>query len=198
MNNHKLLMIINSFPPSGGSGVQKPLKFLKYSCLAGWEVHAMVPKKPNNTNIDYSLLEQKPAEAHIHKVRGLGIKTPEYAKITSTCLEEITPKNPIERQFWRLIKFFNNLLSPIDKHINWVFFATHKAIQLIKKHNIKNVYITASPYSSFLTGIHLKKKFGNKIFWIADYRDPWQFAIYIKKKSFLSDKDILKKWMKKF
>jgi len=49
-----------------------------------------------------------------------------------------------------------------------------------------------------LTGIHLKKKFGNKIFWIADYRDPWQFAIYIKKKSFLSDKDILKKWMKKF
>ncbi len=33
-----------------------------------------------------------------------------------------------------------------------------------------------------MTGIHLKKKFGNKIFWIADYRDPWQFAIYMKKK----------------
>ena len=112
----------------------------------------------------------------------MGIKTPEYAKITSTCFEETTPQNPIERQFWRLIKFFNDLLFPIDKQIGWVPFATHKAIQLIKKHNIKNVYITASPYSSFLTGIHLKKKFGNKIFWIADYRDPWQFAIYMKKK----------------
>ena len=182
MNKPQLLMIINSFPPSGGSGVQRALKFLKYSCQEGWEVYVITPKKPTNTFIDYSLLKDIPPEAHIYKVGGLGIRTPEYAKITSTCFEETMPKNPIEREFWRLVKFFNDLFFPIDKQIGWVPFATHKAKQLIKKHNIKNVYITASPFSSFLAGIQLKKKFKNKIFWVADYRDSWQFAIYMKTK----------------
>ena len=177
-------MIINSFPPSGGSGVQIPLKFLKYSCRAGWEVHAIVPKKPSNNITDYSLLEEIPAEAHIHKVRSLGIKTPEYAtNINSTYLEETTPQNPIKRKFWLLIRFFNDLIFPIDKQIGWIPFATHKAIQLIKKHHIKNIYITASPFSSFLVGMRLKKKFGDNIFWVADYRDAWQFDIYINKQT---------------
>ena len=92
-------MIINSFPPSGGSGVQRPLKFLKYSCHTGWEVHAIVPKKPTNTIIDYSLLAEIPAEAHIHKVRGLGIKTPEYAKITVLALKKLLPKILLKDSF---------------------------------------------------------------------------------------------------
>ena len=92
-------MIINSFPPSGGSGVQRPLKFLKYSCHAGWEVHAIVPKKPTNTILDYSLLEEIPAEAHIHKVRGLGIKIPEYAKITVLALKKLLPKILLKDSF---------------------------------------------------------------------------------------------------
>lgn len=92
-------MIINSFPPSGGSGVQRPLKFLKYSCHTGWEVHAIVPKKPTNTILDYSLLEEIPAEAHIHKVRGLGIKIPEYAKITVLALKKLLPKILLKDSF---------------------------------------------------------------------------------------------------
>ncbi|HOL33785.1 MAG TPA: hypothetical protein PK015_04630 [Candidatus Syntrophosphaera thermopropionivorans] len=92
-------MIINSFPPSGGSGVQRPLKFLKYSCHTGWEVHAIVPKKPTNTIIDYSLLAEIPAEAHIHKVRGLGIKIPEYAKITVLALKKLLPKILLKDSF---------------------------------------------------------------------------------------------------
>ncbi len=38
MSKDKLLMIVNEFPPTGASSVQRPLKFAKYAVKAGWEV----------------------------------------------------------------------------------------------------------------------------------------------------------------
>jgi len=83
MNNNKLLMIINEFPPTGLSGVQRALKFLKYTCREGWEVHAVVPKKPVRKETDHSLLDDIPPEAHIHRVGGLGIRSRNVSRITS-------------------------------------------------------------------------------------------------------------------
>ncbi|MFO7660534.1 MAG: glycosyltransferase, partial [Candidatus Cloacimonadaceae bacterium] len=68
-----------------------------------------------------------------------------------------------------------------DKQIGWVPFAFIKAIRVIRKYRIRNIYITASPFSAFICGIMLKNLFGSRIFWVADYRDAWQFAPLIKK-----------------
>ena len=68
MNKNKILMIINEFPPTGQSGVQRPLKFVKYAVKAGWEVHIIAPKKPVRKVVDYSLLQEIPKEAHIYRV----------------------------------------------------------------------------------------------------------------------------------
>ncbi|MDD4224419.1 MAG: glycosyltransferase [Candidatus Cloacimonetes bacterium] len=176
MNGNKLLMIINEFPPTGLSGVQRALKFLKYACREGWEVHAVVPARPVRKETDPSLLEEIPAAAHIHRVSGLGIKSRNVSRITSTRFADTRPKNPLKRGFWALLKFLNDLLWPIDKQIGWMPFAAIKAASLIRRHGIRNIYITAWPFSSFLAGISLKKRFGQKIFWAADYRDAWQFA----------------------
>lgn len=182
MSDNKLLMIINEFPPTGLSGVQRALKFLKYACREGWEVHAVVPNKPVRKETDHSLLVDIPPEAHIHRVGGLGIRSRNVSRITSTRFADTMPKNPLSRGFWTLAKFINDLLWPIDKQIGWMPFAAWKAARIIRRHQIRNLYITAYPYSSFLAGIRLKKRFKEKIFWVADYRDAWQFAPLLDKK----------------
>ncbi len=182
MSGNKLLMIINEFPPTGQSGVQRALKFLKYACREGWEVHAVVPNQPVRKETDSTLLKEIPPEAHIHRVGGLGIKSRNVSRITSTRFADTMPKNPLSRGFWTLAKFINDLLWPIDKQIGWMPFAAWKAAAIIRRHQIRNLYITAYPYSSFLAGLRLKKRFGAKIFWVADYRDAWQFAPLLEKK----------------
>lgn len=181
MNKNKILMIINEFPPTGQSGVQRPLKFVKYAVKAGWEVHIIAPKKPVRKVVDYSLLQEIPKEAHIYRVAGLGIKTPDESKMVNAHFAETAPPSKIERAFWRLAKLVNDFLFPYDKQIGWMPFAYHTACKIIKKQQIRNIYITAFPYSAFLVGLALKKKYKDKIFWVADYRDSWQFGIMIEK-----------------
>ncbi len=176
MNKNKILMIINEFPPTGQSGVQRPLKFVKYAVRAGWEVHIIAPEKPVRKVVDYSLLPEIPKETHIYRVAGLGIKTPDESKMVNARFKETAPPSKIERAFWGLAKLVNDLLFPYDKQIGWMPFAYFVACKVIKQQQIRNVYITAFPYSAFLVGIALKKKFGQKIFWVADYRDSWQFG----------------------
>lgn len=197
MSDNKLLMIINEFPPTGQSGVQRALKFLKYACREGWEVHAVVPKRPVRKETDYSLLEEIPAAAHIHRVRGLGIKSRNVSRITSTRFADTMPKKPFSRFFWSLMKLINDLLWPIDKQIGWMPFAARKAAQIIRSHGIRNLYITAYPYSAFLAGIRLKQKFGDQLFWVADYRDSWQFAPLLDKKVLPFRKKHIEKWDEK-
>ncbi len=175
-------MIINEFPPTGLSGVQRALKFMKYACREGWEVHAVVPKKPVRKETDHSLLQEIPPEAHIHRVGGLGIRSRNVSRITSTRFEDTMPKNPVSKAFWTLAKLVNDIIWPIDKQIGWTPFAAWKAAKIIKHHKIRNLYITAYPFSSFMAGVWLKKRFGDKIFWVADYRDAWQFGPLIEQK----------------
>ncbi len=182
MSGNKLLMIINEFPPTGQSGVQRALKFLKHACREGWEVHAVVPLKPVRKETDPSLLDEIPPQAVIHRVGGLGIRSRNESRITSTRFADTMPQNFLKRWFWALMKFLNDLLWPIDKQVGWMPFAARKAAQLIRQHGIRNIYITAWPFSSFMAGIRLKKRFGDKIFWVADYRDSWQFAPLLEKK----------------
>ncbi len=182
MSNNKLLMIINEFPPTGLSGVQRALKFMKYACKEGWEVHAVVPQKPVRKETDHSLMQDIPAEAIIHRVGGLGIRSRNVSRITSTRFEDTMPKNPFARVFWSVAKLLNDMIWPIDKQIGWTPFAALKAAQIIRRHRIRNLYITAYPFSSFMAGLWLKKRFGDKIFWVADYRDAWQFGPLIEQK----------------
>lgn len=182
MSNNKLLMIINEFPPTGLSGVQRALKFMKYACKEGWEVHAVVPKKPVRKETDPTLLQDIPTEAFIYRVGGLGIRSRNVSRITSTRFEDTMPKNPFSRVFWTLAKLVNDIIWPIDKQIGWVPFAAWKAAKIIRRHKIRNLYITAYPFSSFMAGIWLKKRFKDEIFWVADYRDAWQFGPLIEHK----------------
>lgn len=177
--NNKILMIVNSFPPSGESGVQRPVKFLKYLAWDGWETFVITPRKPVMLrNRDISLEQEIPSGTHIFKTGSLGIRED---KLTEMRFELEEAGSVWKSIFWRVIKLLNDIIFPFDKQIGWVPFALIKAVQVIRKHSIRNIYITASPFSAFLCGIALKKLFGSRIFWVADYRDAWQFAPLLQK-----------------
>ena len=50
----KVLIITYYWPPSGGAGVQRWLKFTKYLCELGLEPHVVIPSNPNYPVIDTS------------------------------------------------------------------------------------------------------------------------------------------------
>jgi hypothetical protein len=61
----KVLIITYYWPPSGGSGVQRWLKFVKYLPSFGWEPHVFTPENPTFGLIDPSLEADVPTEAEV-------------------------------------------------------------------------------------------------------------------------------------
>lgn len=169
----RILMIVNEFPPTGESGVQRPLKFLKYLAAEGWLCHVVTPKHLPKTVLDESLCAEIPASAIIHKTPSWGFKGKAVDKVAEIRFQG--SQSTTKAFIMRFLMALNHVIFPIDKQIGWVPFAFIYSWWLIKKHKIRNVYITAFPFSAFLVGIMLKKCFKDRIFWVADYRDAWQF-----------------------
>jgi glycosyltransferase involved in cell wall biosynthesis len=179
---NKILMIINEFPPTGESGVQRPLKFLKYFSRENWQTYVITPKTPSKTVLDDSLLKEVPQDAMIFKTFSLGFPGKSVDQVANIRFHVKRKQNPFKEFVWKLMKLINDFIFPIDKQIGWVPFAYLKAAHIIRKYHIRNVYITAYPFSAFLIGLLLKKVFKERIFWVADYRDSWQFDTLLDKR----------------
>lgn len=173
-------MIINEFPPVGESGVQRPLKFLKYLDRAGWDTFVITPQRPPKSVIDESLCREIPTRTRIYRTASLGMGGRSGDRFSALKSAPEAGQSSFRGLFAIILRGLNNILFPLDKQLGWVPFALVKAVLLIKKRGITNVYITAYPYSAFLIGIYLKLLFGNKIRWVADYRDTWQFESLLK------------------
>lgn len=168
-------MIISEFPPVGESGVQRPLKFLKYLDKAGWDTYVVTPRRLPKTVLDESLCREIPVHAKIYRTASLGISGSSGERFSAIKTSLGSSQNTLMKLKACLLRGLNHVLFPLDKQIGWVPYALLKAAWLIHRKKIKNVYITAFPYSAFLVGIYLKKIFGSRIRWVADYRDTWQF-----------------------
>lgn len=198
MQNNKILMIINEFPPTGESGVQRPLKFLKYLAQANYETFVITPQEPVKDILDETLLADIPPSSKIFKTKSWGIKAKNLNKIEEVRYSVSQNAKSLK---WKIIKTINDFIFPIDKQIGWVPFAYKEAVSLIEKEKIRNIYITSFPFSAMLVGVALKLRFGKRIFFVADYRDSWSFAPLIESKvnklrlrtMRLVDKIILKK-----
>jgi glycosyltransferase involved in cell wall biosynthesis len=171
----KILLIVNEFPPTAESGVQRPLKFAKYLDRLGYKVFVITPKKPVKDILDYELLNDIPESVKVLKTFSFGIQGKSLGNIRNIRYNLTSKKTSFKKFVWNIIKIINDIIFPIDKQIGWIPFAFLSASKLIKKEKIQNIYITGYPFSAFLIGVFLKQIYKNSIFWIADYRDAWQF-----------------------
>ena len=174
MEKKKVLIVAYYWPPAGGPGVQRWLKFTKY--LPDFNVTPIVyiPENPNYPIKDESLVDQIPAEVTVigqpikepYKLARL-IGTKASKTMSSGVISETSKQGLIER----LMLFVRGNFFIPDARKNWVKPSVKFLSNYIETHSIDTVITTGPPHSLHLIGLKLKQKLNLK--WIADFRDPW-------------------------
>lgn len=177
---NKVLIVTYYWPPSGGAGVQRWLKFAKYLPGSGWQpvILTVDPEYASYPQLDKELQNEVPAGLEIYYAKSSTGVFSAYKKLTGK--NEIpyggfaNESNPgLIQKFLRFIR--GNFFLP-DARAGWNRYATKTALQIIKEQNIRYVITTSPPHSTQLIGLKLKKKLNIK--WIADLRDPWTDIYY--------------------
>ncbi len=175
----KVLIITYYWPPSGGAGVQRWLKFAKYLPEFGWQpiILTVDPEYASYPQRDESLLAEVDPNCQVYTTKSFelynlyklisGKKDVPYGGFANESKEGLMQK---ASKFIR-----GNFLLP-DPRKGWNKYALKKAEELIREFNIKTVVTTSPPHSTQLVGLKLKQKFN--IRWIADLRDPWTDIYY--------------------
>ena len=155
----KVLLVTRHFPPGGGGGVQRPLKFATHLPALGIETHVLAPDVAGAVPDDELEL---PTQAWIHRVRYVG---PRAARPS----EELVGKQGIARVGTQAALFGRKLLVP-DENAPWSTLATPVAIRLVRREGIDVVLTTSPPPSLHLLGAAVKR--ATRAAWVADLRDP--------------------------
>ena len=155
----KLLLVSLYWPPAGGGGVQRPLKFAQYLPALGIETHVLAPDDPKWIHEDAGL--RAPTQAWVHRARYLGPKGRKPA-------EELYGKEGFERALVQARLAGRRLLVP-DENVSWNLTAIPAAIRIARAEKIDVVVTTSPPDSVHLVGAAVKKATGAA--WVADLRD---------------------------
>lgn len=176
----KVLIICYYWPPAGGPGVQRWLKFVTYLKQFNIEPTIFIPENPSYPIIDEDLLNEVPKDLNILK---FPIKEPyAAAKLLSKKKTKTISKGIIEtknKSFLNSLLLFvrGNFFIP-DARIAWVKPSV-KYLEKYLKDNPQDAIITSGPpHSLHLIGRQLQQKLQVK--WIADFRDPWTTIHYHK------------------
>jgi glycosyltransferase involved in cell wall biosynthesis len=185
----KVLIIAYYFPPLGGGGVYRTLKFARYLPLFGWEPIILTVSNPDHPLWDYSLLKEIPVDIQVYRVPTFGFSKWERKFFSlfkpGRNLKKETQKDrfstikkvkiPLGSKLRSLLKrtylFLTAGLRIPDEKIGWVPFALVEALSLINSKKIDLIYVTSPPHSSHLVGLLLGKLTGKP--WVADFRDDW-------------------------
>jgi glycosyltransferase involved in cell wall biosynthesis len=173
----KVLIIAYYWPPSGGSGVQRWLKFVKYLPGFGWVPYVFTPENPSFAVKDESLLKDIPPEAEVIK---FPIWEPydAFFKISSAVGEKKS-QGPTTVAYGKEKSFFQKVATWIrgnvfipDPRVFWVRPSVSFLNDFLRDNNIRTIITTGPPHSVHLIGYRLKKK-NPSLKWLADFRDPW-------------------------
>lgn len=179
----KALIITYYWPPSGGGGVQRWLKFVKYLRGFGWEPIIFTPENPEMPAVDESLLDEIPEgitllqnkiwEPYAYYKKFTGRKSED--KIQTAFLNEKKQKSSLVENLSVWIR--GNLFIP-DARKFWVKPSVKFISAYLKENPVDVVVTTGPPHSAHLIGLALQKK--HNIRWLADFRDPWTNIDYYK------------------
>jgi glycosyltransferase involved in cell wall biosynthesis len=155
----KVLIVSLYFPPAGGGGVQRPLKFATHLPALGIETHVLAPDDPKWIHADPEL--QPPTSAWIHRARYFGPKGRKPA-------EELYGRTGLDRLSRQARLMSRRFLVP-DENVSWNLTAIPAAIRIVRKEGIDVVLTTSPPSSVQLLGAAVKRATG--VQWVADLRD---------------------------
>jgi hypothetical protein len=176
----KVLIITYYWPPAGGPGVQRWLKFVKYLKDFNVEPVVYIPENPHYPITDNSLVDEIPEGIEIlkHPIKEpYGLAKLFFKQKTQTISSGIIPKKKPSIIEKLMLFVRGNFFIP-DARVGWVKPSVFFLNDYLKNNPVDVIITTGPPHSLHLIGKELKHL--TQISWIADFRDPWTTIGYHK------------------
>lgn len=167
----KVLIITYYWPPAGGSGVQRWLKFVKYLQDFGIEPIVYTVDNPNYALTDEFLQKEVPDNIQV-------IKQPIFEPNTifsffkkknkKTSAGFLAQKPGVINKIMHYVRA--NYFIP-DARKFWIKPSVNYLSTYLKKNPVSAIITTGPPHSLHIIGYQLRKQLNVK--WLADFRDPW-------------------------
>ena len=184
----KVLMIAYFFPPLGGSGVQRTLKFVKYLPNYGLQPIVSTVKSGHNFAYDESLLKEIPDTVQVQRsssletlwLRSLIEKLTHLRRSRGVSENNAAERLNVEKNLaidegkslkQKIFEFIGNYFFIPDSKMRWLPFGFLKSLQIARREQVDYLFSSSYPYTTHLIAL-LVHKFYRKP-WIADFRDPW-------------------------
>lgn len=181
MNTTKVLIITYYWPPAGGPGVQRWLKFVKYLPEFDVEPIVYIPENPSYPLLDEKLLSDVSDKTVLLKNKifepyalASFLSKNKTKKLGAGIITQKKKQSFIEKA---MLWIRGNVFIP-DARVFWVKPSVKYLKKYIQENNIETIITTGPPHSLHLIGLDLKKHLN--INWIADFRDPWTTIGYHK------------------
>lgn len=201
MEHKKLLIITYYWPPAGGPGVQRWLKFVKYLPDFNIQPIVYIPKNPTYPIIDTGLQSEVTEKAIILKNKifePYGFASIFSKNKTKKISSGIIPNHKKQSYLEKMLLWVRGNLFIPDARFLWIKPSFNYLKKYIEQNNIDTIITSGPPHSLHLIGIQLKKELNIK--WFADFRDPWttigyhkalKLSSYAEKKHKALEKDVL-------
>ncbi|NOZ47982.1 MAG: glycosyltransferase family 4 protein [Chlorobi bacterium] len=171
----KVLIVTYYWPPSGGAGVQRWLKFSKYLPELGWQPIIYTPENPEVPALDESLLKEIPNVVIELKTKiwepyslyKIFTKKSKNERVNAGFIQEKKSNSVLEKL---AITIRGNLFIP-DARKFWIKPSIRYLNHYLNNNPVDVIVSTGPPHSMHLIALAMKRKFN--IPWIADFRDPW-------------------------
>jgi glycosyltransferase involved in cell wall biosynthesis len=184
----KVLVIAYRFPPQGGGGVQRTLKFVKYLPQWGWLPVVHTVRNPHWPLRDDTLLDELPLGVRVYRTLTLEFERLQGAAGSLFAEGETRRDNGDDgaaaspRPASRLRRSCKTVANIIHRHVlipdpqvAWIPPAFLKSLYIIRRTGAALIYTSSPPNSTQVLGLLLKRV--TKLPWVADFRDPWTEGI---------------------
>jgi glycosyltransferase involved in cell wall biosynthesis len=177
----KVLIITYYFPPAGGPGVQRWLKFVKYLPDFGIQPIVYIPENPTYPIVDECLVDEISDKAILIKrpiFEPYALASVFSKNKTKRISSGIIPSNKKQTLLEKLFLWIRGNLFIPDARVLWINPSVKYLEKYILDNKIETIITSGPPHSLHLIGLKLKAKLNVK--WIADFRDPWTTIGYHK------------------
>lgn len=172
----KVLFCSYLFPPIGGAGIQRSLKFVKYLRRYGYDP-VVLTVDPNSYfgNKDKTMLDEIEDDISIIQVNGdvslcEAIPKNEQQEIINL-YAGIFESQDVTESYMKAAGQLTFPLLPPDKSMCWVNRCLSCIEDKLDLSKIDLIYTTGNPFATYILGYYIKNKYN--IPWIQDYRDSW-------------------------
>ncbi len=166
----KALFVSYVFPPIGGAGVQRIIKFVKYLPSFGWTPVVVTVANPSVPILDNSFEKDIPEGIEIIKTKTL---EPSYQVKIATNSSQIVNRSVIGVLKSYLKKLARLILLP-DPQVLWWPFTIVKLYQYLRCNKVDVIFSSGPPFSTLVMAVFIGKRFHIPV--VTDFRDEWSFS----------------------